>query len=195
MICLIEGVEFPERVLAEPGGAANGHATATTTRTTAITRTAHPQPVCSLFAFCFVSCLCSHVVCSLCRFLNCAHLSSVKREIVASLVPALSWSRKEALSGVAPELLIRLKPAGDALTAEVMESFRELYSSLINILRSPVRSGSQLLQAALHAFSLKYGDDDFAMVRSRVLSCSVHCLCLSHFVCFVRCCNLAYSPC
>jgi len=100
------------------------------------------------------------------QLLNCASLSSVKREIVASLVPALSWSNKEAMSGVAPDLMVRLRPAGSALTNEVLESFQAVYRSLIGILKNPVRSGSQLLQAALYAFSLKYSDEEFRLALS-----------------------------
>lgn len=50
---------------------------------------------------------------------------------------------------------------GPALVTLVRESFTGLYKTLIDILRKPLESGSHLLQAALHAFSLKYSEELF----------------------------------
>eukprot|EP00463_Aulacantha_scolymantha_P001916 TRINITY_DN2550_c0_g1_i1.p1 TRINITY_DN2550_c0_g1~~TRINITY_DN2550_c0_g1_i1.p1 ORF type:complete len:214 (-),score=18.88 TRINITY_DN2550_c0_g1_i1:24-665(-) len=100
------------------------------------------------------------------RFLNCVSLSSVKREIVTALVPAISWSKKEASSGIAPDMMVRLRPCGEKISSMVRNSFRELYQTLIRILETPKKSGSYLIQAVLHAFSLKYSEEDFKIAIS-----------------------------
>lgn len=98
------------------------------------------------------------------QFLNVCSVSSVKREIVAALVPGLSYTMKEYYQGIRPDLMSGIRPAGQKLTQEVQMAFRALFVEFIRILRDPAKSGTQLLQAVLHAFSLQYSEEEFHLV-------------------------------
>src|SRR5690349_14900800 len=88
--------------------------------------------------------------------LECAKLSTVKREVMASLVPALHESDRVAFSGASAKPLNALETSGRHVVTQLRAAFRSLYSSLAHILLEPEISGAPLLQSTLHAFSLQY---------------------------------------
>lgn len=94
------------------------------------------------------------------ELMKSTYLSSVKREIISSLVPSFSWDREEVLNSTSPDVLFDLSACGVHLSTKLTDSLRDLYSVLLDILKKPFVSGGRLLQATLHAFALDYENDE-----------------------------------
>ncbi len=98
--------------------------------------------------------------------LSSVALSSVKREILASLLPSLHPSERDAYQGLAADIMHGLRGCGDSLVRETQTSFKLLYEELARILARPTVSGGYLIQSTLHAFSLNYVEEEFELVVS-----------------------------
>lgn len=92
---------------------------------------------------------------------------SVKREILRSLIPSLQFSEDLSLDAT-PRVVNHLESAGADLTMLVKESFLGLYYALMDVLRQPEESGSQLVSATLHAFNVDFKNESDIFIQMEI---------------------------